>query len=683
MVRLALAVLAAGASQTTARFAHGGRGSSSNDLIPSPYVEPRDANSAITIAPSAPIVLHPVRNVRRGNTKRGRRAALELQSEDTFYWAGADGTVAELKVEMPGTDENIINLDMIDDMVAEVTCPKNATGQLKLRFSEEADFDNAEDIWQWLNEETDHHFVMVVGPGACGDNEERLLYTATGLVYNDDKETAVLDVQETTWKEAAHTFDLSLGKPVAAKKRLARSYARRGFFGDIGNAVKDAAGSVTDTVSDAAGAVVDTAVDVGGSVADTVTDFADSAIDTTVDFTDSAVDTVVDFAEPVFDTAADVVDTTADVVSDAADTVVDTTEEVVDEGKKAVDKAVDKGKEVVDKAVDKGKEVVDKGKDVVDKAVDKGKEAVDKGKEVVDKAVDKGKEVVDEGKKAVDKAVDKGKEVVDKGKEVVDKAVDKGKEVVDKAGDFVSDATDAVIDTAGDAIDKTGEVLSDAADTVLDAVDSAVNLDLSPEFSIPFATDFSGQSLTFAKDGVEFSATCSECFTKGSFDFQGRFKAQNFQFQEAFVEMSTQGLSAKAVISLKLQGELTDKLLDKSVTIFKVSPAGVSIPGVLTVGPTVSVDLGAEISQVKGAVTVSFGGTASIPASSARLDFLSEDKTTASGWKPKFDAEPFKADAVIEAKAKAFLKVALGLEISAVGKRIPGRMSEWREETRN
>jgi hypothetical protein len=49
------------------------------------------------------------------------------------------------------------------------------------------------------------------------------------------------------------------------------------------------------------------------------------------------------------------------------------------------------------------------------------------------------------------------------------------------------------------------------------------------------------------------------------------------------------------------------------------------------------------------------------------LDFLSEDKTTATGWEPTFDAAPFKADASVEAKATAFLKAAVGLEISAVG----------------
>jgi hypothetical protein len=220
----------------------------------------------------------------------------------------------------------------------------------------------------------------------------------------------------------------------------------------------------------------------------------------------------------------------------------------------------------------------------------------------------------------------------------------------------VDRAAKAVVDTAGDTVD-----------AVADAVDSVANLDTSPDFSIPFNSDFSNKSLSFSKNGVEIGASCTQCFTTGAFDIRGRFRARQFQFEEAWIELSTEGISAKAVIGLTLKGDLTDTLLEKSLPIFKVSPAGVAIPGVLTIGPTVSVSLGAEISAIKGGVTVSCGGTAVIPPSTSRLDFLDEDRTTSDGWKPKFKAEPFKVDAFIEAKASAFLRAAVGLEISAVG----------------
>ncbi|KAH6851108.1 hypothetical protein B0I37DRAFT_373216 [Chaetomium sp. MPI-CAGE-AT-0009] len=158
-----------------------------------------------------PVILQPLRVTRQGNSKRDRRSALELKGEETLYWGGEDGTVARLRIETPDETENMVNLELIDDMVRQVTCPPTGSGTLKLQFLEEADFNDAQDIWQWVNQGADNHFLLLVGAGACGWNAERIPYNVTGLVYNDEHETAVLQVQRTTWKQAAHTFDLTMG----------------------------------------------------------------------------------------------------------------------------------------------------------------------------------------------------------------------------------------------------------------------------------------------------------------------------------------------------------------------------------------------------------------------------------------------------------------------------------------
>jgi hypothetical protein len=49
------------------------------------------------------------------------------------------------------------------------------------------------------------------------------------------------------------------------------------------------------------------------------------------------------------------------------------------------------------------------------------------------------------------------------------------------------------------------------------------------------------------------------------------------------------------------------------------------------------------------------------------LDFLSQENSVSEGWTPEFTAEPIKADAFIEARAMAFIRPAIGLEISVVG----------------
>ncbi|KAM7183274.1 hypothetical protein V8F33_013690 [Rhypophila sp. PSN 637] len=445
------------------------------------------------VPPSEPIIMTPVPNYRSGNTKRDRRTALSLKPQETFYWTSSDGTIAEFKFEMPGRHENIVNLEAIDDMVQEIHCPPqkaapapayNApyyytngttsnstvpisnTSTLHLRFAHEADLNNAKDIWKWVNQEEDNRFTLVMGAGACGWNKNRrVLYTVTDLVYNDDAEMAILNVQPTTWKKAAHTYDLTIGKisdlPPAKKHQVLRSRSGRprGLFDDI----KDGINGAVDTVKDG--------------------------------------------------------------VTDAVDTV---------------------------------------------------------------------------------------------------------------------------------------------KDGVTDAVDAVTSPEVSPDFNIPFDNDFNAKSLTFAVDRLSVTAICKECTSKGNFAVKGRFKAKLLELEEAFVEVSTEGIEAKAVLGLTLKGDLTDTLASKVVPIFKFSPAGIAIPGLLTIGPAVTVSMGAEIGAISAGIAMGFGGTMKIPASTSRWDFLNEGGMSSSGWEAQFEAEPFTADVFIEAKASTFLRAAIGLEVSAV-----------------
>jgi len=84
----------------------------------------------------------------------------------------------------------------------------------------------------------------------------------------------------------------------------------------------------------------------------------------------------------------------------------------------------------------------------------------------------------------------------------------------------------------------------------------------------------------------------------GSLDIRGRFKAENFEVQGTFVEMSTATHSVTAVLRLALDGELTDTLAEERVPVFNMSPADVSIPGVLIVMSIFSVSLRTEITKL-------------------------------------------------------------------------------------
>ena len=204
---------------------------------------PRDGRGAASPTPtvmlSAPqaMVLRPLRAARHGNTKRDRTAALGLKAEEIFHWHGEDGTLAQFQVQMPGHTENIVNLETISDMIQGVECLTTGSGHLGIKFTDAADFHSARDVWQWVNRDAANHFVLVVGAGDCGSNEERVVYDVAGLAYDAEAHTAVLDVRQTTWREMAHTFDLVVGKPSSPGELRRRSNQPRFDFGDIGKAI--------------------------------------------------------------------------------------------------------------------------------------------------------------------------------------------------------------------------------------------------------------------------------------------------------------------------------------------------------------------------------------------------------------------------------------------------------------
>lgn len=202
------------------------------------------------------------------------------------------------------------------------------------------------------------------------------------------------------------------------------------------------------------------------------------------------------------------------------------------------------------------------------------------------------------------------------------------------------------------------------------AADNSPNVrrDISPEFNVPFDFDLSGKGVSFSMNGVDYIGSCNNCTSVGSFDVEAKFSMEWFEIKEATVELSTAGIDTTAILDVTVKGQLTDELLEKSWPMFKASPAGIAIPGVVTIGPTVTVALKAGVNAIKGGVKLTLGGTAHIPPSTATLDFLNEDNTSSDGWEIESEAVPLEADVFVETRAYTSLTPSLGLEISAFGK---------------
>jgi hypothetical protein len=401
-----------------------------------------DAASHVPVLRSEPVNLQPIRPGRASKrARRGEQSPYELLSENSVYWAGRDGTVAELKVEMPGETEAFVDMEWFDEYVEAASCPRNGTGRVSIRFVDQDEVDVAGAIWNWVNEQVDNTFLLMVGAGDCGWNaDERILYQVHGSHYDGASQTLSLDADSTTWRDALHSFDLSIGR-LAEQHRSGAGGSNRDIFDDIGEGLGDI------------------------------------------------------------------------------------------------------------------------GEDI------------------------------------------------------------------------------------GDALDQ----------------------ELTPDFQIPFDSDFSGKGISFSMDGIELSGLCSTCTTKGAFDVGARFRVSLTELKEASLDVSTGGIDASTVVALTLKGDVTDTLYERALELIKYSPAGIAVPGVISIGPTVTVALKAGVNAIKGGVTLTVGGDTRLPASSAHLDFLDEAASGQEGWSVEFSNQKLEADVFIEASASTSLYAAVGLEISALG----------------
>uniref|UniRef100_A0A8H7MY56 Peptidase A1 domain-containing protein n=1 Tax=Bionectria ochroleuca TaxID=29856 RepID=A0A8H7MY56_BIOOC len=191
--------------------------------------------------------------------------------------------------------------------------------------------------------------------------------------------------------------------------------------------------------------------------------------------------------------------------------------------------------------------------------------------------------------------------VKDTAKAVKDDVSEEIDEVTDKISENVDEAKEKVKEKAHEAKEKVTEMVKDGISKVAEG-------EHDKQFSIPFQMDFSGKGLGF---------------------------------KEASVELTTDGIRATTILSLGVKGKISKSLIEKSLPIFKVSPAGIAIPGVVTIGPTITVALKA-----------------------ATLDFLKENKTSAEGWDVDMESHPIEIDGFVEAKTYLSMSPSLGLEIS-------------------
>ncbi|KAF2184868.1 hypothetical protein K469DRAFT_666265 [Zopfia rhizophila CBS 207.26] len=191
--------------------------------------------------------------------------------------------------------------------------------------------------------------------------------------------------------------------------------------------------------------------------------------------------------------------------------------------------------------------------------------------------------------------------------------------------------------------------------------------DITKTTSIDMKHDFPF-SVGISANGLSANLACSNCSSTGQFDMEFRISQKLFVPTGASMKVSPKGVSAIAQVKLSGSGSVTDSLT-KTFDILKVPISGITIPGVLDLGPFLTVAVGAELSGISVTAGVTGGATAKLDDKAVlEVDLLDPKSNKFSGWEPSIDPLDVKVDASISGGVAVFLQPSLELKAEALGK---------------
>lgn len=120
----------------------------------------------------------------------------------------SNAAIATLTLYMPGETENVLSMEKFDGMLASVECKNDS---IAMTFEDDATFAYAQRVWDWVNGADNHSFVMVAGPGDCGNNTNRMPFVITALQYDEAANKATLAATQSDWITVSHSYDLVVG----------------------------------------------------------------------------------------------------------------------------------------------------------------------------------------------------------------------------------------------------------------------------------------------------------------------------------------------------------------------------------------------------------------------------------------------------------------------------------------
>jgi hypothetical protein len=151
---------------------------------------------------------------------------LDLQDFESFYWgapcmytdwleilstnddaAGNNLIYANLTVYFPEQYEHVIAMERFANQLKSVQCAEN----MMLEFLDDAAFEYAKNVWNWVNTDVNHTFIMVTNYAGCADDMERLPFVVSNIEYDEAANRAYLKAELKDWEEIAHSYTLNVG----------------------------------------------------------------------------------------------------------------------------------------------------------------------------------------------------------------------------------------------------------------------------------------------------------------------------------------------------------------------------------------------------------------------------------------------------------------------------------------
>ncbi|KAL8753730.1 MAG: hypothetical protein Q9184_005337 [Pyrenodesmia sp. 2 TL-2023] len=225
--------------------------------------------------------------------------------------------------------------------------------------------------------------------------------------------------------------------------------------------------------------------------------------------------------------------------------------------------------------------------------------------------------------------------------------------------------------------------ISNAASRVSNAVSNIGNailngdVDFSKSISFPVNVGTPGVSTEIVNTTL-FKLTCTQCYIAGSFQLTGHLSVADFKLQELTLSGSPQGFNTTMDLSTQITGaplySPTSLQYTKELFSVPVPQAGLSVPGIFSIGAVASYGLGVS-TTFKGSTSMTFGIAASLPDTAVlTAGYRSGNPSsagTATGFEgavfdPNFNLTALAGGVTVAAYAEA--KLSFGVDITKWGR---------------